>query len=71
MIMVEYQCDACGELFESLEPRPAPPHLPCRRCGRPAPRVLSAVKGKVCWAWVDRGRVEPRPPGVLNTEPPE
>ena len=69
MIMVEYQCKLCGEIFESLEDRPAPASRGCKKCDGEAVRIISPVKGKVVWGYAEHtGGVDPTPPGCLNTQ---
>jgi hypothetical protein len=67
-ILLEYLCPTCGQRIESLETRAAPstqiPH-----CDTLAPRVPSAVHGRVKAGEVVSGTSDERPPGVLNTEP--
>lgn len=66
--MVEYHCDDCGT-FESLETRgEVPATSPCPKCGKSSPRCLSAVKGKVVWAWVDQGPSQEPPPDAFTTK---
>jgi len=43
----QYQCPSCALRFGSMQPREGVrDSLPCRRCGRPATRQLSASKFK-------------------------
>ena len=66
--MLEYGCAVCGQRFESLEDR-AEPAATLPHCGEPAPRVISAVRGRVKGTEiVSRGENGEKPPGFIGTE---
>lgn len=70
MILLDYQCNACGATHEALETRPAPSSRPCPRCGDVAGRIFSPVAlGTVWGAAASRGRSDEPPPGAIDTRP--
>jgi DNA-directed RNA polymerase subunit RPC12/RpoP len=67
--MVEYECNECG-VFESLEQPPVSPTLECKICGqRGAGLIVSAPSGGARVFEVQRGGIEPTPPGCISTKP--
>lgn len=68
-IMVEYYCEECEIRFDSLETRgEVPPEMRHRECGNMAGFVISAPKKKTKYAEVSRGKSDPRPPHIMNTQ---
>lgn len=56
MPMYEYQCDACGAVFEARQKFSDEPLSKCRECGGPVHKLISqsafALKGG---GWYDQG----------------
>lgn len=66
--MLEYLCPTCGQRIESLEVRRAPAAW-VEHCGTRAERTVSAVRGRVPIATVERGSGSERPPYAMDTRP--
>lgn len=68
--MVEYECDKCGLIFESLESQPVPKLAECPKCeDRYGVLIISAPMGHVRVFEVQRGGVDETPPGCISTKP--
>lgn len=67
-LLVDYQCQDCGAVEESLEDRPAREIIPCADCAGEAHRQLGAPHVGTVWCYaVSRGKEDPKPPGALDT----
>lgn len=62
MPMYEYQCDACGLVFEARQKFSDPPLTECRSCGGTVKKLISqagfALKGG---GWYQQGYEESKP----------
>lgn len=68
---VDYMCTECELVFEGDQDRDAPDETPsCVDCGSATFRTVSAFRVKRVWgAPVSRGKSDPCPPHILDTQP--